>query len=328
MRNVQVWSVVAALIVANCCFGQLLRSRRQCCQPVCQSCSCVSNTTYTATASTPVAATPVYAASTPVFNQAVSYGEVISQPVYAGSDCSTCSGETQIYSDSSMITSGAIYETPVQVETPANVETPVSVETPASVETPVVNETPASVATPVNETSSIIIETPVVSTQSYEVPAATAIPVYQSATPVAPVSFVQPAGMTMTNQSYTVKSTPQVTQASYSASYGNANSDQMRVLSVVNRKRQRSGLAPLRFDPNLATVAQRKSYYRASRGMTGHDGTNMGGASVEGVGFSYGQADPVEGFNTCYLYSNGYQSCGCAVSYDANNRAYYTLLLR
>ncbi len=306
MRNVQVWSVVAALIVANCCFGQLLRSRRQCCQPVCQSCSTVSNATYTEYATAPVS-TASYIESAPVYASNVSYGEVVAQPVSNEispvGNCSTCSTETQVYPAESAVVSGATFESPVSYE-----------------------------AT-VSDASQVSYETPVVSTQAYEVqvPAATAVaatPVYQSTTPVAPVSFVQPAGMTMTNQSYTVKSTPRVTQASYSASYGNANSDQMRVLSVVNRKRQRSGLSPLRFDPSLASVAQRKSYYRASRGMTGHDGSNMGGASVEGVGFSYGQADPVEGFNTCYLYSNGYQSCGCAVSYDANNRAYYTLLLR
>ena len=233
MRNVQVWSVVAALIVANCCFGQLLRSRRHRCQPSCPTCNCVSNATFTESSG-----------STPVYAENVSYEQVISEPV--------------------------------------------------------------------------------VSTQSYEVPLATAV----SETQVVPVSYAASSDMALTDMSYKVKSTPRVTRERYSATYENANSDQMRVLSVVNRKRQRSGLAPLVFDANLASVAQRKSYYRASRGMTGHDGTNMGGASVEGVGFSYGQADPVEGFNTCYLYSNGYQRCGCAISYDANNRAYYTLLLR
>ena len=99
-------------------------------------------------------------------------------------------------------------------------------------------------------------------------------------------------------------------------------------LSIVNRKRRRAGLYDLQFDPTLTEVAQRKSNIRASRRITGHEGSYKGGARAEGVGHASGYSDLYSRFNTCYLYSRGYHYAGAAVSFDSGGRAYYTLLLR
>ena len=269
MRNVQRWSLVATLAIASLGHGQLLRSRRPCCQPTCQTCNYVQPATAT-----------------------------VSNVSYVAPASTITSSETVVYAE------------------------PTTYE--ASAESSIVYESPMSEST---LAYSDTVETPVIA--SAIAPTETIVSAYPSNTYVAPVSYSTiPNAVTMNNEVYRVRTTPRVTQTSYSANYTNASGDQMRVLSVVNEKRRRSGLPALVFDPTLTAVAQRKSYYRAMRGMTGHDGSSMGGAAVEGVGYSYGQSDPVAGFNTCYLYSNGYQRAGCAISYDANNRAYYTLLLR
>ena len=54
------------------------------------------------------------------------------------------------------------------------------------------------------------------------------------------------------------------------------------MLSIVNNKRRRAGLYDFQFDPSLTEVAQRKSNIRASRRITGHEGSHKGGARAEG----------------------------------------------
>ena len=283
MRNVQVWSLVASLVIASVSYGQIFRPRRPCCQPTCQS--CVAPASFSSQTVSNFA-TPISTSTTTIAN----------------------------------------YVTPVEYQetaTPVAYESPVLADTQSGVETVVTPMDSSATATIPSE----IVQAPIV--ESNMIPTETIVQSIPSATYSTPVSYtLAESPMTVSNASYNFRSTPRVSQASYSATYQNGNGDQMRVLSVVNEKRRRSGLPALMFDPSLTAVAQRKSYYRAMRGITGHDGTSMGGAAVEGVGYSYGQSDPVAGFNTCYLYSNGYQRAGVAISYDANNRAYYTLLLR
>ena len=230
------------------------------------------------------------------------------------------------------------YSSPV-VESSA---VPVSYAAPASVGYETYPSYDASYSAPVYKTAGEVVypsstSYPATYSESVVYPSSGSMSpvVYEPVVASAPVeyapqvssAYVQSSAPIVQTATYQSKSSP-IQMASYSAAASSGSSDQMNVLMVVNEKRRRSGLAPLMFDAALANVAQRKSNLRANRGITGHDGSNMGGASVEGVGYSYGQANPVQGFNTCYLYSNGYRSAGCAVSYDANRRAYYTLLLR
>ncbi len=105
------------------------------------------------------------------------------------------------------------------------------------------------------------------------------------------------------------------------------SNDVSSMLAVVNQKRRQAGLYELQMDPSLTSTAQRKASYRASRRMTGHDGSSRGYARVEGVGYSYG-SNPSSAFNTCYLYSTGYRYAGAAMARDSSGRTYYTLLLR
>ena len=99
-------------------------------------------------------------------------------------------------------------------------------------------------------------------------------------------------------------------------------------LAIVNQKRSRRGLYPLNFDPQLTAAAQFKSHNRASRRITGHDGTSMCGARTEGVGYASGQSNLAGRFQTCHLYTTSYRNAGAGIAYDSCGRAYYTLLLR
>ncbi|MEM7312855.1 MAG: CAP domain-containing protein [Planctomycetota bacterium] len=283
-----------ALVATSCS----LASAQSCCYQEVMGCAPQS-------CSQPITSTPV---SSPVVYESyptqstVSTGEVI----YESPSTTSC-GCSPTVSYPSSTTS---YASPVVYSTPTT-SYPTSYGTTYPSES-VVYEQPVSYNSSTSYASTPTVSTPVTSTPvSYGTP----------------VSYASYSTSSSSSQRYR-SSSPYQTVSYQSSTRTTPSGSFSSILSVVNQKRARAGLPALRYDPTLTSVAQRKSYYRASRRITGHDGTNMGGARVEGVGWGMGNQGGSNGFNTCYLYSNGYSSCGAAIAYDNSGRAYYTLLLR
>jgi uncharacterized protein YkwD len=288
----------AALVVALCSLAQA------------QSCGCQETIGYApqSTWSQPISSSPVVYESAPAVSSQVIY----SQPVSNGcSSCSTVSypSATVSYPSTSYASSYTSY--------PTNSSS-------------IVYESPSS-----SYASQPTYSTPTYSTPTYSTPTSST-PTYSnqvaysnssSANYGTPVSYASYATRSSSTQQYR-QSSPYQTVSYQATTRSSPSGSLASIVSVVNQKRARAGLSALRYDPSLMSVAQRKSYYRASRGITGHDGSSMGGARVEGVGWGTGSQGGSNGFNTCYLYSNGYSTCGAAVAYDNSGRAYYTLLLR
>lgn len=93
-------------------------------------------------------------------------------------------------------------------------------------------------------------------------------------------------------------------------------------LANLNARRARVGLFALAEDPSLTMLAVSKSNHRASRRITGHDGSGFPGARGEGVGWGSGE------FHTCYWDTRSHRVAGAATAYDTAGRPYHTLLVR
>ncbi len=92
-------------------------------------------------------------------------------------------------------------------------------------------------------------------------------------------------------------------------------------LSKANGERRRYGMRPLSPDPQLQALALRKATMAAQRGLKGHVGGSLGGASCEGVGHTTnGQ------FISCCLNKPG--SYGGAAMVRGRDGWYCCLLVR
>jgi len=97
-------------------------------------------------------------------------------------------------------------------------------------------------------------------------------------------------------------------------------------LRVLNYKRRQVGLYPLRYDPQLFALAERKNQTRARRGRHGHLGGSIGGR-FEGVGWDSRRDPRGLRYNTCYWNTRKARYAGASVVVGRGG-TYYELNLK
>lgn len=99
----------------------------------------------------------------------------------------------------------------------------------------------------------------------------------------------------------------------------------VNVLARLNAQRARQGVASLRYDPQLQTVAQRRAQQMASRGLKTHPPGSFSPGRYEGVGWSSSYSP--SGVSACYTSDSGMRYAGAAMA-TGRDGVYFAVVYR
>ncbi|MEM8668324.1 MAG: CAP domain-containing protein [Planctomycetota bacterium] len=97
------------------------------------------------------------------------------------------------------------------------------------------------------------------------------------------------------------------------------------VLAELNAQRSRRGVTPLRYDPDLQRVAERRAKYMASRSMKSHPPGSFAPGMYEGVGWSSTYSP--DKVSACYTSDSRMRYAGAAMA-TGRDGVYFTVVYR